>query len=112
MVNISDFKEEKKPFVTVLDVMNAKNRVAVVTDEATIVEFKSATGNKYNKLIVPVLFDGKQCKIGVYADVSQRLSLTLGSETKAWIGAKLNVKVAGSKTPYITLDPFDEPSVE
>lgn len=110
MVNISEFKEEKKPFITVMDVMNARERTAVVTDEAVITEFKNTQGNKYKKLIVPVIFDGKQSQIGVYADVSQRLSLELGPETKTWIGKKLSVKIAGSKTPYITLDVFQEPS--
>lgn len=109
MVNITDFKEEKKPFVTVMDVMNATNRTAVVTDEANVLEFKSLSGSPYKKLVIPVVFDGKDAKIGVYADVGQRIALHLGHETKAWIGKKLTVKIAGAKTPYITVDVLEEP---
>ena len=108
MVNVKEFKEQKKNFITVMDVMNAKERTATITEEATIQEFKSVAGNTFKKLIIPVLFEGQESKLGVYADVSQRIALMLGEESTAWIGARLHLKIAGSKTPYITVDTIDK----
>lgn len=105
MVNISDFKEEKTVYLTVMDVMNATDRVAVITGEATVQDFTSKSGNPFKKLVIPVEFGGKSVLLGVYADVGQRIALSYGLETRDWVGNKLSVKIAGAQRPYLTVEP-------
>lgn len=105
MVNISEFKEEKQVYLSVMDVMNATDRNAVITGEADIQEFKSQSGKAFKKLVIPVSFNGKPYLLGVYADVGQRIALSFGSETKDWIGRHVSVKIAGAQRPYLTVEP-------
>lgn len=104
MVNVSEFKEApKKPFIEVIDVVNAKNKEAIINGEAVIKEFKAPSGQNYSKLVIPVVFDGREMKVGVYAGVSERLALDLGPETTNWVGARLDVRLEGGKKPYINV---------
>lgn len=108
MVNISDFKEEKTVYLTVMDVMNATDRTAVVTAEATVQDFTSKkSGKTFRKLVIPVDFCGRPYLLGVYADIGQRIALSFGLETRDWIGRHLRVVVAGKGDPYVTVYPVD-----
>lgn len=107
MVNVSEFKPKpNKKFIDVIDVVNAKSREAVINGEAEIKDFKALNGEIYKKLVIPVVFEGKEMKIGVYEAVSDRLGGILGYETKDWIGARLELRLEGSKGtkgPYVNV---------
>ena len=104
MVNVSEFKEApNKPFLNVIDVINGSTKELVINGEAVIKEFKSLSGSPYQKLVIPVVYEGKEYKVGVYAATAQRLALDLGPDTEKWVGARLEVKLEGGKKPYINV---------
>ena len=111
MVNTQDFVSKENNFITVEEIQQCKTledkRVIVIADAyfeeyPDKVKTDGTIMKASKKLIVPVSNKGKNRLLRLNkAANSNLINETGSSETSDWIGAKLQLGIAGSGMPYI-----------
>lgn len=103
MVDITDFKDNRKPFVTITDVINSKTRLAKIVDESFIKDFKTVSGSTFKKLVVPIVLDDKAFVLSLFPVESDKIEAAYGPETKLWLHKDIELTVSGGAKPSVSV---------
>lgn len=120
MVNTSEYVSKNEEYITVEEVTSAKSiedKRCVIKEEAYFYEYPEKTksdGTKIaaaKKLIVPVTYKGKKRFLRLNKIANTNLIAELGTaETADWVGATIQLGIAGTGMPYISATVINLPN--